>query len=113
MVMRARQFDLEEAMTVQSTVSEPLGNTARLQQRIDTTFKRDRLTAIIFVLALWSVIFFVLLQVHTYIGGGMIELVCWIAAFLLVLFNTASITAMIRHYSQDKNYIYSLDIRHL
>jgi hypothetical protein len=42
-----------------------------------------------------------------------IEIVCWIAAFILVLFNTASITAMIRHYRNDKQHIYSVDIRHL
>jgi len=32
---------------------------------------------------------------------------------LLLLFNTASITAMIRHYGNDKEHIYGVDIRHL
>jgi hypothetical protein len=84
-----------------------------LQQRIDATFARDRLTAIVFLVALWSAIFFVLLQVHSYIHNPAVEVVCWIAAFMLVLFNTTSITAMIRHYSHDKYHIYSIDIRHL
>lgn len=84
-----------------------------LQRRIAAMFARDRLVAIGFVVALWAVIFFVLLEVHSYIGNGAVEIVCWIAAFLLVLFNTTSITAMIRHYSHDKQHIYSVDIRHL
>jgi hypothetical protein len=85
----------------------------RLLKRIESTFSRDRITAICFVLALWFVIFFVLLGVHSYINNRAAELVCWAAAFLLVLFNTTSITAMIRHYSHDKYHIYSVDIRHL
>lgn len=103
-------------MTVQVTnetleqASEP---TKGLQERIDAMYARDRLAAIGFLVALWATIFFVLISVHSYIGNGAVEVVCWIAAFLLVLFNTTSITAMIRHYSQDKNHIYSVDIRHL
>ncbi len=84
----------------------------RLLSRIESTFSRDRITAVGFVLALWFVIFFVLLGVHSYIDNRAAELVCWVAAFLLVLFNSTSITAMIRHYSRDKYHIYSVDIRH-
>jgi hypothetical protein len=54
-----------------------------------------------------------MLTVRPYIHSASIEIVCWISAFVLVLFNTASITAMIRHYSDDKEHIYSVDIRHL
>jgi hypothetical protein len=94
-------------------LAQPGQISADLQQRIDATFARDRLWAIGFVVALWLVLLFVLLAVHSYIGNGTIELVSWIAAFILVLFNTASITAMIRHYSHDKHHIYAVDIRHL
>lgn len=103
-------------MTVQLTdqkleqASEPVKG---LQQRIDAMYARDRLAALGFLLALWAVIFFVLIEVHSYIANPAVETVCWIAAFLLVLFNTTSITAMIRHYAEDKNHIYSVDIRHL
>lgn len=104
-------------MTLQVTSEESLEQSAQalegLQQRIEATFARDRLSSIGFLVALWAVIFFVLLEVHSYISNGGVELVCWIAAFMLVLFNTTSITAMIRHYSQDKNHIYTVDIRHL
>jgi hypothetical protein len=102
-------------MSLDATREQAAGTSAdnqRLLQRIETTFSRDRITAIAFVLTLWFVIFFVLVGVHSYIDNRAAEIVCWIAAFLLVLFNTTSITAMIRHYSHDKYHIYSVDIRH-
>jgi hypothetical protein len=84
-----------------------------LQTRIDSMFARDRLFAAGFVVVLWATILFVILAVHPYIDDSAVEIVLWIAAALLLLFNTASITAMIRHYRNDKNHIYSVDIRHL
>jgi len=39
--------------------------------------------------------------------------VCWIAALVLLLFNTTSIGAMVRHYGHDKSHIYAIDIKHL
>ncbi|HLH11200.1 MAG TPA: hypothetical protein VKV77_04880 [Methylovirgula sp.] len=95
----------------QATASEEISSA--LQQRIDAMYARDRAIAIGFVVALWATIFFVLLEVHSYIANPAVETVCWIAAFMLVLFNTTSITAMVRHYLHDKNHIYSVDIKHL
>ena len=87
--------------------------TSDLQARIEAMFTRDKLFAAGFVVVLWLVIFFVMLAVRPFMQAGGIEIVCWIAAGVLVLFNTASITAMIRHYANDKQHIYSVDIRHL
>ncbi len=84
-----------------------------LTPRIEAMFWRDRIWAFGFVVALWFVIGLVLLEVNPYIASDGIRIVCWIAAVVLLLFNTASITAMVRHYSHDKEHIYGLDIRHL
>lgn len=84
-----------------------------MQARIEAMFARDRLWATGFVVVLWLVVLFVILSVQPYIENKLILAVCWVAAIVLVLFNTASITAMIRHYSEDKEHIYSVDIRHL
>lgn len=84
-----------------------------MQSRIQAMFVRDRLWASGFVVVLWLVVLFVLLNVAPYIENKLITVVCWIAAIVLVAFNTASITAMIRHYAEDKEHIYSIDIRHL
>jgi hypothetical protein len=84
-----------------------------LESRIEAMYARDKWWAWVFVLALWVTVLFVLLAVRTYIQDPAIETVCWIAAAVLLLFNTASIGAMVRHYSHDKTHIYGTDIKHL
>jgi hypothetical protein len=84
-----------------------------LAPRIEAMFRRDRIWAFGFVVALWFVIGLVLLEVNPYFASNGIRVVCWIAAIVLLLFNTASITAMVRHYGHDKQHIYGVDIRHL
>jgi hypothetical protein len=84
-----------------------------LQRRIDAMFARDRIWAFGFVIALWLVVGLVLIEVDPYITSDGIRYVSWISALILLIFNTASITAMVGHYSHDKEHIYGLDIRHL
>jgi len=84
-----------------------------LKSRIDAMYSRDRLFAMGFVLALWITVGFVLLAVQPFIADTSITVVCWIAALVLLLFNTTSITAMVRHYGHDKEHIYGTDIKHL
>jgi hypothetical protein len=83
-----------------------------LEDRIDRTFAKDKAAATTLIVVLWLTVFFVMLAVRGFIADPTIELVCWVAAGLLLLFNTSSIIAMIRHYGQDKHHIYSVDIRH-
>jgi hypothetical protein len=84
-----------------------------LQRRIDAMFARDRIWAFGFVIALWLVVGLVLIEVNPYITSSAIRYVSWISALILLIFNTASITAMVGHYSHDKEHIYGVDIRHL
>ena len=84
-----------------------------LSQRIDAMYATDRLAATALVVVLWVTVFFVMLAVRGFIKDPAIEIVCWIGAGALLLFNTASILAMIRHYADDKEHIYAVDIRHL
>jgi hypothetical protein len=84
-----------------------------MQSRVDRMFARDRLWAWGFVIALWIVLAFVYFAVSGVIVDGTAKTVAAIAAILVGVFNTASIAAMISHYSHDKNAIYELDIRHL
>jgi hypothetical protein len=82
-----------------------------LRDRVDRMFRGDSRAAITLVVMLWLTIFFVILAVRSYMPPG-VELVCWIAAAFLLLYNTASIVAMLRHYSEDKAHIYPIDIHH-
>jgi len=100
-------------MADQAAVTADEAPTTTMQDRIEFMFARDRFAASILVAALWVTVFFVLLSVRSYITTTAIEVVCWIAAAMLLLFNTASIIAMFRHYAADKVHIYSVDIRHL
>lgn len=93
----------------------PVGKGARrsLSARIDAMFTRDKITASALVLVVWAVVLFVMLAVRPFIPNPAIEILCWLGAALLLLFNTASIVAMIKHYGEDKAHIYSVDIKHL
>ncbi|HVJ34711.1 MAG TPA: hypothetical protein VND94_16455 [Terriglobia bacterium] len=84
-----------------------------MQSRVDAMFRRDKLWAFGFVVVLWAVLAFVFFSISPLIPDAMMRVVIGVAAVILGLFNTASITAMISHYSHDKNFIYELDIRHL
>ncbi|MEI7599239.1 MAG: hypothetical protein WCJ41_07945 [Aestuariivirga sp.] len=84
-----------------------------LNQRIEAMYQGDRRGAWLFVLALWVTIIFVLVMSWPYIPDTGVRVVVLIAAVALLIFNTASVSAMLRHYAEDKKFIYSLDIKHL
>ncbi len=84
-----------------------------LQVRIDKMFKRDQMFATAIVAVLWLTVLFVMLQIRQYMPSAAIEAVCWVAAAIMLLFNTASIFAMLKHYDEDKEHIYGTDIRHI
>ena len=83
-----------------------------VRKRIDAMFARDKAAASGFVLVLWIVIGFVYFQISG-LAGRTAATVLLIAGGLVVLFNTASIAAMISHYDDEKHRIYGLDIEHL
>ncbi len=84
-----------------------------LEERIDKMYKMDVRNAIILIVLLWVTILFVLVNVWPIIPLGSIKVAVAIGAASLLLFNTAAILAMLKHYKEDKTFIYSLDIRHL
>jgi sulfite exporter TauE/SafE len=85
------------------------------RERIEAMYQRDRAVAYAFVAALWLAIIYVFFQVWPlipaqYSGLGVALL---IAGLAVLFFNTASIAAMVKHYEEDKDFIYGLDIKHL
>lgn len=87
--------------------------TEDMNTRILKMFQKDVLFAYGFVAGLWAVYLFVFYRVMSLIGSGSIVTVLLISGALVLLFNTAAIVAMIRHYAHEKETIYGLDIRHL
>lgn len=84
-----------------------------LRSRIDAMLSRDRAMAWIFVVLLWVTIGFVYFATDQFITDSTLRVVLTIGALLILIFNTASMLAMIKHYQDDRDHIYGLDIKHL
>ncbi|OHV72592.1 hypothetical protein [Ensifer sp. LCM 4579] len=84
-----------------------------LSQRIHAMHRRDRACLTTFVVVLWSTMLFALFSVWPYISLTPIAIILTVACVLVLIFNTAAIVAMLRHYEEDKHFIYSLDLKHL
>ncbi|MEQ1881089.1 MAG: hypothetical protein ABL878_08970 [Burkholderiales bacterium] len=84
-----------------------------MRSRIDSMFSQDKIMAWIFVVLLWISIVFVYFAIIGFVEDGAMRIVLSIGALLLLIFNTASMLAMVRHYAQDKDHIYGLDIKHM
>jgi hypothetical protein len=96
-----------------SNTSPPHYARPEVQPRILAMFRRDRLMALGSLAILWLTLGFVYLVVPHGFLASPIGIVLSVAMVLLLLFNTASVTAMLRHYREDRDHIYGLDIHHL
>lgn len=84
-----------------------------LAARIQSMYLRDCFMAWFDVVLLWATVLFVLFAILGFVEDSGIRLAMWVASAVLLVFNTASVFAMTRHFSEDKEYIYSMDIKHL
>lgn len=84
-----------------------------LKSRIQRMFMQDCCMAYVDILLLWASILFVLISILQIVHDSNIRLVMYIASGFLLLFNTASVLAMTKHFAEDKQHIYGLDIKHL
>lgn len=80
---------------------------------MDRMFGTDRLWAFGAVLVLWALYAFVFYAVRPHVEDQNVVWVLTAAGLLVVLFNTASILAMISHNKADKEHIYGLDLHYL
>jgi hypothetical protein len=83
-----------------------------LESRIERLYRRDQWIAITVVAVLVITLWIVWWSSYVF-ASGPVRLVLAIAGSLLVAFNGASILALLRHNREDKEYIYTLDIKHL
>lgn len=84
-----------------------------LSRRIDKMHARDRAGLIAFIVVLWGTMLFALFTVWPFISIPAIRIILSIFCALVLIFNTAAIIAMLRHYVEDKDFIYGLDLKHL
>jgi hypothetical protein len=86
---------------------------ADLNERIEAMYRADVRGAWTFVAVLWIVVLFVLLMSWPHIPDAGVRIVALLAAAAVLIFNTASIAAMVKNYASDKDFIYGLDIKML
>ena len=80
--------------------------------RIQKMFSQDRLWALGLLVVLWLLYAFVFYEVWPNTGNDNVSLALAISGGLVLLFNSASIIAMIKHYADDKQRIYGLDLHY-
>ncbi len=75
--------------------------------------RRDVLVAWAFVLGLWLAIVFVTIATRALEPGTGARTALLTGGAIVLFFNTAAIVAMLRHYREDRDFMYGLDIRFL
>ena len=84
-----------------------------LDQRIEAMHRSDTRIAWAFVIGLWCAVIFVAIATWTLAPNGIARILLLIAGAVILVFNTAAILAMLRHYREDRDFMYGLDIKFL
>jgi hypothetical protein len=85
----------------------------RSEPRIEAMHKRDVQVAWAFVVGLWFSVIFVAWATWDLAPMGAARNLLLIGGAVVLLFNTAAILAMLRHYREDRDFMYGLDIKFL
>jgi hypothetical protein len=88
---------------------------AQFKMRINKMFMGDCIFGWVFVVWLWATyafVFYMTVSQSEFVTGG-VRIALIIGGLLVCIYNTGSISAMVRHYSHDKDFIYTVDLRHL
>ncbi len=83
---------------------------SELDDRIEAMYRGDKRAAWVLIIALWVALLSVLLLSWPHIPDATVRMVCALGAAAVLIFNTASMLAMLNHYAEDKKFIYELDI---
>jgi hypothetical protein len=75
--------------------------------------KRDVAIAWAFVIGLWFAMIFVALATWSLAPNGAARVLLLIGGAIVLVFNTTAILAMLRHYREDRDFMYGLDIKFL
>ena len=85
----------------------------QLAARIARMHRRDMLVAWAFIAGLWFALLFVAAETWSLAPDPRARILLLAAGAIVLLFNTAAIVAMLRHYREDRDFMYGLDIRFL
>jgi hypothetical protein len=85
------------------------------KKRVESMFRWDCVFGWVFVIWLWltyGFVFYMTTSQSVFSGGG-VRIALIVGGLLVCIYNTGSIAAMVHHYSHDKDFIYTVDLRHL
>lgn len=105
----------EEAILAGEEVLRPQDRKTEIavRQHMDRLYQRDRWMAIASVAALLVVLPFVYFAVLTHMPSPGTKIVLAGACAVLLIYNVASMVALVRNYRRDKDFIYRRDVAHL
>ncbi|MGB3146583.1 MAG: hypothetical protein WBA91_02355 [Paracoccaceae bacterium] len=86
---------------------------ANLDERIKAMHQRDVTIAWAFVIGLWLAVIFVAVATWSLAPSSGARVVLLIGGAIILVFNTAAIMAMLKHYREDRDFMYGLDIKFL
>ena len=75
--------------------------------------RRDVIVAWAFVIGLWLAMVFVAWATWSIAPSGSARALLLVGGVIVLVFNTAAILAMLRHYASDRDFMYGLDIKFL
>lgn len=84
-----------------------------LNQRIEAMHGRDVKVAWAFVIGLWVAVVFVAWATWSLAPSSGARTLLLIGGAIILVFNTAAILSMLRHYREDRDFMYGLDIKFL
>ena len=84
-----------------------------VQAQMETMFQRDRWMAIISVVGMLIVLPYVYIALLDNMPGTGTKVVLAVACLVLLVYNVASMLALVRNYRRDKDFIYRRDVAHL
>jgi len=86
---------------------------SNIDTRVHRMYAGDRRWAVLAVAVLWATYIFVFWKVLPNAGSPEVVYALAIAGGVVLLFNSASIFSMLKHYAEDKEHIYGLDLHYL
>jgi hypothetical protein len=89
------------------------GVDAEVQRQMESMLSRDRIMAYGFVVAMLVVLPFILIAVWDNVPTTGIKVVLVAACAVVLLYNVASMVALVRNYRRDRDFIYRRDVAHL
>ncbi len=84
-----------------------------ISTRIEAMHRRDVSVAWAFVVGLWLAIIFVGIATWDLAPSSTARVVLLIGGAVILILNTAAIMAMLKHYREDRDFMYGLDIKFL